>query len=366
MHANDDLGFYNEASFNRLLQLEEKRTERSRKPFLVMLLDVSILLRTPRRDEVLDQIGETFSSSLRETDVRGWYKEDAVIGVIFTETTSVDEITRGKIFLKVHQTLCKSLDLEEVANIDISFYVFPEKHDSYKANGGFDLSLYSDLTDEGHSGRVALVTKRAMDIVGSLLTVLVLSPVLLAIAVAIKLTSKGPVLFKQERIGMGGNRFTFLKFRSMYTNCDERNHKEYIEKFICEQKSASAPSKKGGAEVYKLNDDPRITPLGRFLRKTSLDELPQFINVLKGEMSLVGPRPPIPYECDLYDIWHRRRLLSVKPGITGLWQVEGRSCTTFDDMVRLDLKYIREWSLWLDIKLILKTPWVVLTCRGAY
>ncbi|MGC9976520.1 MAG: sugar transferase, partial [Syntrophales bacterium] len=118
--------------------------------------------------------------------------------------------------------------------------------------------------------------------------------------------------------------------------------------------------------VYKLSNDPRITPIGQFLRKTSLDELPQFINVLKGEMSLVGPRPPIPYECELYDIWHRRRLLSVKPGITGPWQVSGRSSTTFDEMVRLDLKYINGWSLWLDVKLLLKTPFVILTGKGAY
>ena len=115
-----------------------------------------------------------------------------------------------------------------------------------------------------------------------------------------------------------------------------------------------------------MSNDPRITPIGQFLRKTSLDELPQFFNVLKGEMSLVGPRPPIPYECELYDIWHRRRMLSVKPGITGLWQVSGRSSTTFDEMVRLDLRYINGWSLWLDIKLLLKTPLVIITGKGAY
>ena len=117
--------------------------------------------------------------------------------------------------------------------------------------------------------------------------------------------------------------------------------------------------------VFKLTQDSRITPIGRFLRKTSLDELPQFINVLRGQMSLVGPRPPLPYECELYNIWHRRRLLSCKPGITGLWQVMGRSRTTFDDMVRLDLKYIRNWSLGLDIKILLMTPKAVVSGSGA-
>jgi lipopolysaccharide/colanic/teichoic acid biosynthesis glycosyltransferase len=115
-----------------------------------------------------------------------------------------------------------------------------------------------------------------------------------------------------------------------------------------------------------MTNDRRITALGNFLRKTSLDELPQFVNVLKGEMSLVGPRPPIPYECEIYDLWHRKRLLEMKPGITGLWQVEGRSRRTFDEMVRLDLRYINEWSLWLDLKIILKTPWVMVSGSGGY
>ncbi len=117
--------------------------------------------------------------------------------------------------------------------------------------------------------------------------------------------------------------------------------------------------------VYKLTNDSRITPVGRFLRKTSLDEFPQFFNVLKGDMSLVGPRPPIPYECEKYDVWHKRRILEVKPGITGLWQVKGRSSTTFDDMVRLDLNYVTHWSLLLDLKILFQTPFAVLKGKGA-
>jgi lipopolysaccharide/colanic/teichoic acid biosynthesis glycosyltransferase len=147
----------------------------------------------------------------------------------------------------------------------------------------------------------------------------------------------------------------------MYTDCDAQNHKEFIADYI-----AGGQRVDGDPGVFKLTHDPRITPVGRILRKTSLDELPQLINVLRGEMSLVGPRPPIPYECELYDVWHRRRLLSCKPGITGLWQVTGRSRTTFDDMVRLDLKYINEWSLWLDLKILFMTPKAVLTGAGAF
>jgi lipopolysaccharide/colanic/teichoic acid biosynthesis glycosyltransferase len=203
--------------------------------------------------------------------------------------------------------------------------------------------------------------KKVIDVLGSSVGLICLSPVFLAISAAIKLTSEGPVFFRQDRMGLNGKAFQVLKFRSMYTNCDAASHKEYITKYIGEQKKAAVEP-----GVFKLTNDNRITPVGRWLRKTSLDELPQLINVFKGDMSLVGPRPPIPYECDLYDVWHRRRLLSCKPGITGLWQVTGRSRTTFDEMVRLDLKYISEWSLWLDLKILLMTPKAVFGGKGAY
>jgi lipopolysaccharide/colanic/teichoic acid biosynthesis glycosyltransferase len=146
---------------------------------------------------------------------------------------------------------------------------------------------------------------------------------------------------------------------------DSAVHQEYMKRFIAG--NASSSNQEGGpAPVFKITNDPRVTPLGRFLRRTSLDELPQFFNVLLGDMSLVGPRPPIPYEVDCYDIWHRRRLLVVKPGITGLWQVSGRSRVGFDDMVRLDLKYARSWTIWLDIKILMKTPRAIFGGEGAY
>jgi exopolysaccharide biosynthesis polyprenyl glycosylphosphotransferase len=206
--------------------------------------------------------------------------------------------------------------------------------------------------------------KRFMDIVGSLLALVIFSPIILAAAAAVKFTSEGPVLFRQERIGQWGETFTFLKFRSMQAKQADNPHKAYIEKLIKENESANGNSAE--APVFKLIDDPRVTPVGRFIRKTSLDELPQLINVLRGEMSLVGPRPPVPYEFEIYDVWHRMRMLSVKPGITGLWQVYGRSSTNFDEMVRLDLKYVTDWSLWQDIKIILRTPWAVIAGKGAY
>jgi lipopolysaccharide/colanic/teichoic acid biosynthesis glycosyltransferase len=146
---------------------------------------------------------------------------------------------------------------------------------------------------------------------------------------------------------------------------DPSIHREYVRRFIAGEADPAVVGHNQNV-VYKIQDDARVTRVGKFLRKTSLDELPQFINVLKGEMSLVGPRPPIPYELEAYQIWHRRRVLEAKPGITGLWQVNGRSRLRFDDMVRLDLQYAKAWSLWLDIKILLQTPRVVLSCEGGY
>jgi lipopolysaccharide/colanic/teichoic acid biosynthesis glycosyltransferase len=157
--------------------------------------------------------------------------------------------------------------------------------------------------------------------VGSAAALLLLSPVFLMVAALVKLSSKGPVLFRQERLGQFGKTFTFLKFRSMYANNDRKIHQEFMKRVIKGDHDGRAEG--GSKPVYKMTNDPRITRIGSILRKTSLDELPQFINVLRGEMSLVGPRPPIAYECHEYDIWHRRRVLEVKPGITGLWQVRG-------------------------------------------
>jgi lipopolysaccharide/colanic/teichoic acid biosynthesis glycosyltransferase len=188
---------------------------------------------------------------------------------------------------------------------------------------------------------------------------MVLVPIFAVIAVLIKANSKGPIFFRQKRVGQFGREFTFLKFRSMVANNDPARHKEYVRKLINRELD-------GLDGTYKIKDDPRITPVGRWLRKTSMDELPQFINVLIGNMSLVGPRPPLPYEFEDYSLWHRRRILEAKPGITGAWQVGGRSRTTFDDMVRMDLRYIRNQSLWLDVKILLKTPFAVLRGNGAF
>ena len=194
--------------------------------------------------------------------------------------------------------------------------------------------------------------KRAVDIMTASVISLTLAPLWFAIALAIKLDSQGPVYFAQVRLGKDGRPFRALKFRSMYTDAEAQLAK------LMEHNEASGP-------IFKMRNDPRITRVGRFLRRTSLDELPQLWNVLKGEMSLVGPRPPIPAEVEKYQEWHKKRL-KVQPGMTGMWQVRGRSELPFDEMVLLDLYYIENWSLGLDFQILLRTLPAVLSGRGAY
>jgi lipopolysaccharide/colanic/teichoic acid biosynthesis glycosyltransferase len=202
--------------------------------------------------------------------------------------------------------------------------------------------------------------KRAIDVAGSLTLLGMLSPVLGACAAAVRLSSPGPVLFRQQRIGRDGRPFQMLKFRTMYHNADQTAHQQYVAQLIAGTADAQAA---GGTTVFKLVGDRRITTAGRWLRRLSLDELPQLINVLRGDMSLVGPRPPLPYEVEHYAPRHLGRL-TVTPGITGLWQVSGRSRTTFEEMIDLDLTYIERWSVGLDLRILLRTVPVVIFPDG--
>ncbi len=206
--------------------------------------------------------------------------------------------------------------------------------------------------------------KRLFDIVVAGLMLLAAAPVMLVIALVVKRTSPGPVLFVQERLGRNGRPFRFYKFRSMRHDSDDTIHRQFAAMFINGDESGCADSNEG-EKVFKLKRDPRITAVGAFLRRTSLDELPQLFNILKGDMSLVGPRPPIAYEIENYQPWHMERLKAV-PGLTGLWQISGRSEVSFDEMVRLDVRYINEWSLWRDLVIVAKTVPVVLKGTGGY
>jgi lipopolysaccharide/colanic/teichoic acid biosynthesis glycosyltransferase len=206
------------------------------------------------------------------------------------------------------------------------------------------------------------LVKRSIDVVAAALVLILGFPFFLAIALLIKITSRGPVFFIQNRIGEGGGEFALFKFRTMRPDSDDTLHREFTRNFI-QGRLPETQLDGGNGATYKMVDDPRITAVGRFLRKTSLDELPQFINIFKGEMTIVGPRPPLPYEYECYDEWHKLRL-KVRPGLTGLWQVSGRSSVPFHEMVAMDIYYIERWSLLLDLKIMLRTVPVMLGGTG--
>jgi len=200
--------------------------------------------------------------------------------------------------------------------------------------------------------------KRATDLALASSLLVVTSPIWLALAVAIKATTRGPILFRQERIGLNGAPFTLLKFRSMRHGASEEVHERFVASMISALPAIAPPH-----SIHKLQNDLRVTRVGRWIRRLSLDELPQLINVLRGEMSLVGPRPPLAYEVAKYEPWQHERL-AVRPGITGLWQVSGRNRLTYVEMCEIDVRYVRGWSLSTDMRILLRTPWAVLVERG--
>jgi lipopolysaccharide/colanic/teichoic acid biosynthesis glycosyltransferase len=355
-----------ETTFRRMIAIERKRTERSKAPFVLMLLEAVSDDGQRSSSATLHRIAAALLASSRDTDLIGWYKDDEIVGTMFTGLIVNDKRAVLDTFLaKVSTTLQNELNADEFNQVRISFHLFPDDWDHEKPGRPTNPALYPDLDSHDQGRRSVLIVKRVFDIAGSSAMVILFAPLFLAIALAIKLTSKGPVFYRQQRVGRYGQTFTFLKFRSMFVNNDHSVHKEFVTRLIASTPGESKQAE-GDGGVYKLVGDKRITRVGKLLRRTSLDELPQFLNVLKGDMSLVGPRPPIPYELAAYQTWHRHRLLAVKPGITGLWQVMSRSSVRFDEMVRLDLRYASTWTPWLDLKILLRTPGAVIRGSGAY
>lgn len=345
-----------EEQFLRALYFEQRRSERSKRPFLLMLATAGPGAGSGI-SPALARLTESLAKAVRETDHVGWHRSGVTLGVIFTEIELPDSKDRALRIAKRIEQLARQ-DLDSGA-LSLAFHLFP---DDWGQGGGSSESqeaLYSGFSTAWPPRNGDAVLKRAADLIIGTAVLLLSLPLMAIIATLVKATSPGPVLFRQQRVGQYGRRFTFLKFRSMVAANDPDVHRAYVARLISGEAEASS-------RVFKITNDSRVTPLGRFLRKTSLDELPQLFNVLAGDMSLVGPRPPIPYEVECYQPWHRRRLLEVKPGITGLWQVSGRSKVGFDDMVRMDLQYARNWSIWLDLKILLQTPRVVLMGDGAY
>lgn len=352
--------------FERMITIERKRTERSKEPFLLMLLDAGHRPESDANEAALAAMAEALLRASRETDIVGWYRDRSAIGVMFTGLQITDKNSILSTIMNRVKTIFKDeLAFNQFTQVSLSFHLFPDDWDQDNSGRPSNPALYPDLMVPGQRRKSLLVIKRSIDILGSALALLVASPIFLMIALAIKLTSRGPVFFKQERVGQYGKCFTMLKFRSMYVNNDNRVHQKFVTDLINNQVD-SCPVNAKEAGVFKLRNDKRVTGIGKLLRRTSLDELPQFLNVLSGEMSLVGPRPALRYELEAYQTWHRRRILEAKPGITGWWQVIGRSRVKFDEMVRMDLRYAMQWSPWLDLKILAMTPLAVIRGSGAH
>jgi lipopolysaccharide/colanic/teichoic acid biosynthesis glycosyltransferase len=338
-----------EELFRDVLVKERKRADRSNQSVVLLLVTLNDGLGA-NSPSTWAPVIEALTDVAGDTDVVGWFEWRAAIGVILPDLPAFTPDDARGLETRIGNELARQSDVDTVGRVSIRLHVHPAR------NGALP---FPDVPPQrGASIQAAL--KRMLDVVGSATLLVLFAPLLLLIAALVKLKSPGPVLFGQPRVGQRMQPFTMLKFRTMKVDVDARVHQEYVTQFI------RAGSECGGADqFFKIKDDPRVTPVGRCLRRTSLDELPQLWNVLRGEMSLVGPRPPIAYELEQYKPWHYRRVFEAKPGITGLWQVTGRSRTTFDQMVRLDLQYARTSSLWTDIKILLATPAAVISGKGA-
>ena len=338
--------------FAKQLQLEKRRTDRSKVPLSLALFRVDA--KHLNHSDDFEALVDILSRTKRETDVIG-YLGDGLVGLLLPDTDNAGRegfarnVAARAAAIKYSTTsgaypdqLFESLvtDMEGQPDTLPYFLDFDTKHDEFQ-----------------------WFLKRCMDVIGAAALLVLTSPVMLLTAFAVKVTSPGPVFHTQTRLGRRAAPFTFYKFRSMTAGADESVHREYVTRLI---EGRHNEVNHGDAEkpIYKLQSDARITRVGAFIRRTSIDELPQLFNVLKGDLSLVGPRPPIAYEAERYQSWHLRRVLEGRPGITGLWQVEGRNRVPFDEMVRLDLRYTRTWSLWLDVKILAKTAVVVLRSQG--
>jgi len=339
--------------FFKQVQLEKRRTDRSKAPLSIIVFHADSAVR--RGMQNIKALADLLQRSKRETDILGYIGENRLALLLpDTNGTGVETLIRNQ------RARAGTLEYTTTSS------TYPDEvFDSLLAIGKPDVTVTPLLVDdvaEGWTARTLL--KRAVDVGGSVVLIAMLSPLMLATALAIAATSPGPIIFRQVRLGKRGVPFVFYKFRSMVADADDQVHREYVQNLIdgrhqeFNQGDAATPH-------YKLKSDPRVTRVGAFIRAASIDELPQLFNVLNGDMSLVGPRPPLVYEAEKYQSWHLRRILDIRPGITGLWQVEGRSRTSFDEMVRLDLRYIRNCSFALDLKIMIKTILVVLRRDGA-
>jgi lipopolysaccharide/colanic/teichoic acid biosynthesis glycosyltransferase len=368
-----------EKVFSHSIELERARSDRNGHGFSL----VTFHLKTSQfiDEPLVDQLTQYLFQNIRITDEIGWFDKNT-IGVLLFNTPSlgawkfVDNIKDGQ---KNHRSFLRCsvytypsdwsgfkdhniLPPNKKDNNVIDYFSSPSSKNHFPSkiditNGKRYFYITTDnkrklvYSLQSIFVRKASIWKRVFDIVGSCFALVLFAPSMIAVAIAIKCTSNGPIIFKQKRIGLGGKPFQFYKFRSMYVDAEEKKRE------LIKYNERNGP-------VFKMKNDPRITPVGRFIRKWSIDELPQFFNVLLGDMSLVGPRPPLVEEVEKYDRWHVYRL-EVKPGLTCVWQVFARHEKSFENWVRLDIKYAQNQSLWYDLKLLLLTIPAVLSRRGA-
>jgi exopolysaccharide biosynthesis polyprenyl glycosylphosphotransferase len=353
--AAGDVHVLSEELFRGALIRERKRADRSHQPFLLLL--VTSISSVPPDRAIWAIAGDALAAAKREADILGWFEDRNILGVLLPETGSLDAGEKRAIEMRAWRELERRCPRGVASQFSVRMHSHaPVAPDSAQPAD----PVLAQLNTAPVHRRNYTAMKRTMDVVGSAALLVLFAPLFLLIAALIKVTSRGPVLYRQDRVGQGARLFSILKFRTMALNADHGIHHKFVSQFI-----HSTAAVQGQQAPFKLKNDPRVTSIGKVLRKTSLDELPQFWNVLRGEMSLVGPRPPIQYEVDQYQPWHRRRVLEAKPGITGLWQVSGRSRTTFDEMVRLDLQYANNPSIWADIRILLATPAAVISGKGA-
>jgi len=350
---------YTGSLFIDRMRYEKRRADRTKAPLSIVVFD---FCRNEGSGVDLAAL-KAVVGKLRDTDIVGYLSEDK-IAILLPDTTEAgaDKVMKNIASEDawIFNKCVVSTYPDQIYNSISSINQEAEGQDAWEQEC-FDVLFIEDTMELRWA---SLLVKRAIDILGSVIAILLFSPLMLITAIMIKIDSPGPIIFKQIRLGKKGMPFLFYKFRSMQYKADDRIHRDFVASLISGDTDAV---NQGDADkpLYKIKSDPRVTKVGKFIRKTSIDELPQLFNVLKGDMSLVGPRPPLPYEVEKYQLWHLRRVTDMRPGITGLWQVEGRSKTTFDEMVRLDIQYIREWSPSLDVKILLKTVKVTLLRIGA-
>jgi lipopolysaccharide/colanic/teichoic acid biosynthesis glycosyltransferase len=361
-HRQDErLHILNEELFRHILIGERRRADRSNHPLVVMMLSCTERRGAADAATWRDAI-DALATHVRETDVVGWIQQRSALGVILHALPASEAADPRQLEWRVRRELGLHLDAQTAAAFSVGFHLLPPCGPLPARESASRGVVFQPPRPARHRDAIYEGMKRLFDMGGSLTLLLALAPLLLLIAALVKLRSPGPVFFRQVRVGRNLKPFAMLKFRTMHANADSKLHHEFVSKFI----NAGAQESGGAAGgVFKLVNDPRITPIGHVLRKTSLDELPQLWNVVRGDMSLVGPRPPLPYEVEQYKPWHTRRVIDATPGITGLWQVGGRSRTTFDEMVRLDLQYAKTRSFWTDMKILLATPGAVFSGKGA-